>query len=105
MYSKDVTYLIDEAAERREVRLREGGEDACSSVDTYHRAVSTVEMVKCISITQVEHNNHMRDASCTGHFNTSHCRHLDRNNYVLCEIIGPAIGPIAIASVIARFLL
>ena len=45
-------YLICEAAECTKVRLRERDEDASSSVDTYHRAVSSVKMIQRIYITR-----------------------------------------------------
>jgi len=52
---KCVYYLVDEAADCAEVRLRECDEDAGCTVDTDHRAVSSVKMIQRICFAYHHH--------------------------------------------------
>ena len=51
-------YLVNEAAECREVRLREGDKDAGCTSDTDHRAMSSIKMIQRICITRRPRNSY-----------------------------------------------
>jgi len=61
-YGKSCTYLVCEATDCSEIRLREGDKDTGCSVSTNHRPVSSVKVIQRIYTNEYNYRtNHQSD--------------------------------------------